>query len=78
MQNFITLGQPLPGEKYVAEKKEKKKNSTKCSGHFVPQQRPRAAHLLRSDQNDERSERTRRIQNKAKKLKKINLFYIPC
>ena len=51
MQNFITLGQPLPGEKYVAEKKKKNKNNTKYSGHFVPQQRPRAAHALRSDQN---------------------------
>ena len=49
MQNFITLGQPLRGEKYVA-KKEEKKNNTKYSGHFVPQQRPRAAHALRSDQ----------------------------
>ena len=25
-------------------------NNTKYSGHFVPQQRPRAAHALRSDQ----------------------------
>ena len=52
MQNFITLGQPLLGEKYVAQKrkKRKKKNNTKYSGHFVPQQRPRAAHALRSDQ----------------------------
>jgi hypothetical protein len=32
MQNFITLGQPLLGEKYVAQKEEKKKrkkNNTK-------------------------------------------------
>ena len=51
MQNFITLGQPLLGEKYVAEKEKKEKiNNTKYSGHFVPQQRPRAAHALRSDQ----------------------------
>ena len=28
----------------------KKKNYTKYSGHFVPQQRPRAAHALCSDQ----------------------------
>ena len=35
MQNFKTLGQPLLGEKYVAQKKEK--NNPKNSGHFVPQ-----------------------------------------
>ena len=51
MQNFQTLAQPLLGEKYVAEKEKKiKKNNTKYSGQFVPQQRPRAAHALRSDQ----------------------------
>jgi hypothetical protein len=26
MPNLITLGQPLPGEKYVAEKRRRKKN----------------------------------------------------
>ena len=31
-------------------KKEKKKNNPKNSGHFVPQQRLRAAHALHSDQ----------------------------
>ena len=35
MQNFITLGLPHPGEKYVARKK--KKNNPKNRGHFVPQ-----------------------------------------
>ena len=51
MLNLITLGQPLLGEKYVAEKKEeRKKNNHKNSGHFVPLQRLRAAHALRSDQ----------------------------
>ena len=50
MQNLITKGQLLLVEKYVAEKERKKKNNTKYSGHFVPQQRPRAAHALRSDQ----------------------------
>jgi hypothetical protein len=58
MQNFISLGQALLGEKYVTEKKrnkesrgkKKKKNNNKYSGHFVPQQRPRAAHALHSDQ----------------------------
>ena len=53
MQNFITLGQPLPGEKYVAEKRKerrRKNNNTKYSGHFVPLQHLRAAHTLRSDQ----------------------------
>ena len=34
----------------MAEKKKKNKNNTKYSGHFVPQQSPRAAHALRSDQ----------------------------
>ena len=52
MQNFITLGQLLLGEKYVAQK-EKKKTNPKYSGHFVPQQRPRAAHAHRSDQNSD-------------------------
>ena len=33
-------------------RKEKKKNNTKYSRHFVPQQRPRAAHTLRLDQNN--------------------------
>ena len=37
-------------EKYVAEKKERKKNNHKNSGHFVPLQRLRAAHAHRSDQ----------------------------
>ena len=49
MQNFITLGEPLLGEKYVAWKRKKerrKKNNPKNSGHFVPLQRPRAAHAL--------------------------------
>ena len=32
--------------------KKKKKNNPKNSGHFVPQQRLRAAHALHSDQND--------------------------
>ena len=52
MQNFITLEQALLWEKYVAqkEKEKKKKNNTKYSGHFVPQQPPRAVHALRSDQ----------------------------
>ena len=52
MQNFITLGQHLLGEKYVAQKerKRKKSNNTKYSGHFFPQQRPRAAQALHSDQ----------------------------
>ena len=49
MQNFITLGQPLLGEKYLAQK-EKKKNNPKNSGHFVLQQCQRAAHTLCSDQ----------------------------
>ena len=52
MQNFIILGLPLLGEKYVAQKERKKKNNIKYSGHFVPQQRPRAVHALRSDQNN--------------------------
>jgi hypothetical protein len=36
MQNFITLGQPLLGEKYVAEK-ERKKNKNKNSGQAATQ-----------------------------------------
>jgi hypothetical protein len=51
VQNFKTLGQPLLGENYVAEKK-KEQNNTKYSGHFVPHQRPKAAHTLRVNQND--------------------------
>ena len=50
MENFIILGQLFTGEKYVAEKERNKKNNPKNSGHFVPQQRLRAAHALRSDQ----------------------------
>jgi hypothetical protein len=34
------------------ERKEEKKNNPKNSGHFVPLQRLRAAHALRSDQKD--------------------------
>ena len=49
MQNFITLGQPLLGEKYMTQKRKRKKNNPKNSGHFVPQQHPRAVHALRSD-----------------------------
>ena len=37
-------------QKKEGKKKERKKNSSKNSGHFVPQQRLRAAHALRSDQ----------------------------
>ena len=33
-------------------RKKEKKNNPKNSGHFVPQQRLRAAHALRSDQNN--------------------------
>ena len=52
VQNFITLGQPLLGEKYVTQKeKKRKKNNPKNSGHYVPLNRPRAAHALRSDQH---------------------------
>ena len=39
-------------EKSMWHRKKKKKNNTKYSGHFVSQQRPRAAHTLRSDQNN--------------------------
>ena len=49
MQNFKTLARPLFGEKYVAEKSKEKENNHKNSGHFVPLQRLRAAHTLRSD-----------------------------
>ena len=57
MQNVITLGQPLLGEKYVAQKrkKEKKKNNTKYSGHSVPQQRPRAAQLTHTRMHSART-----------------------
>jgi hypothetical protein len=47
MKNFITLGQPLSGRKVCGT--EKKKNNPKNSGHFVPLQRLRAVHALRSD-----------------------------
>ena len=51
MQNFITIGQPLLGEKYVAEKIQKAMiaQNHKNSGHFVRLQRLRAAHALRLD-----------------------------
>ena len=48
MQNFITLGQPLLGEKYVEEKEIRKRK--KNNGHFIPLQRLSAAHALHSDQ----------------------------
>jgi hypothetical protein len=57
MQNFITLGQPLLGEKNVVQKKEGKKkerktnNTPQNSEHFVPQKLLRAAQALQSDQN---------------------------
>jgi hypothetical protein len=51
VQNFITLGHNPSGRKVCGmEKKKEKKNNTKYNGHFIPQQRPRAAHALRSDQ----------------------------
>ena len=38
MQNFKTLGQPLLGEKYVAQKRRRKEeNNPKNRGHFVSQ-----------------------------------------
>jgi hypothetical protein len=39
VQNFKTLGQPLLGEKNVAQKERRKENNHKNSGHFVPLQR---------------------------------------
>ena len=50
MQNFITLGQPFLGEKYVTQKEEEKKNNPKNSGHYIPLRRPRAAHAICLDQ----------------------------
>ena len=50
MQSFITLGQPLLGEKYVEQKTVGKNNNHKNSGHFVPLQCLRAAHTLHTDQ----------------------------
>ena len=37
------------------EEERKKKINTKYSGHFISQQRPRAAHALRSDQNNHKN-----------------------
>ena len=47
MQNFITLPQPLLGEKYVAQK-EKKKNNTKYSGHFRSNAQGQRTHSART------------------------------
>jgi hypothetical protein len=38
------------GEREKIEEREKEKNAVN-NGHFVPQQRPRAAHALCSDKN---------------------------
>ena len=52
MQNFITLVQPLLGEKYVEEKEERKKRKIipKIVDTTLRLQCPSAAHALRSDQ----------------------------
>ena len=47
-QNFITLGHPILGEKYVNPER-RKKNNPQNSGH-VSLQRPMTVHALRSDQ----------------------------
>jgi hypothetical protein len=46
---FVLSKGPALGEKHGSQKR--KKNNPKNSGHFVPQQRLRAAHTLRLDQN---------------------------
>ena len=54
MQKFEFLRQPLLGELAMSRKKKKKKEERKnaiFSGHLRFCQQPRAAHLLRSDQN---------------------------
>ena len=48
MQNFITLGQPLVGEKYVAQKRKRKER--KIIPNIVDTSFPRAAYALHSDQ----------------------------
>jgi hypothetical protein len=42
VRDFITLGQPLLCEEYVARKKERMKNNHKNSGYFGTLQRLRA------------------------------------
>ena len=56
---------------YVVQKeKERKKNNTKYSGHFVSLQRLRAAHALRSDQFKEKSEKYKALTTKFYEMKK--------
>jgi hypothetical protein len=38
VHNFITLGQPLPGEKYVAEKKKKRKEEKQAGAELCQAQ----------------------------------------
>ena len=51
LQNFKIIAQSILGEKFAAQKEEKrKKNNHKNSGHFVPQPQQRVAQALRLDQ----------------------------
>ena len=46
MQNFITLGQPLLGEKYFTQQEERRKkerNNPKNNGHYIPAATPKGS-----------------------------------
>ena len=49
-QNPLTYDNPFWEKSMWPGRKKRKKNNPKNSGHFVPLQRPRAAHALRLDQ----------------------------
>ena len=44
MQNFITLGQPLLGEKYVAEKIQEAMRTEEYSGGYEKHRIPKIVH----------------------------------
>ena len=65
--NFNFLGKPLLGEKYVEERKRRRKNNAKFSGHYVcPHTETMREHALRSHQlvNDNKEETSSKLRRK--------------
>jgi hypothetical protein len=52
MQNFKTLRQPLLGELAMSRRERERRKNAIYSGHLRLCQQPRAAHALRSDQQN--------------------------
>ena len=74
MQKFEFLQQPLLGELAMSwrerKREERERKNAIYSGHLRLCQEPRAAHALRSDQNEEK------LKNQAKAKKNVLIFLL--